>query len=304
MEVARAADESVLFAVLRDGRRIAYRCFGDPDGHPVLALHGTPGSRLKYAMADGAARDAGLSLISIDRWKYGKSDGHPRPSLAAFAEDMEDFADRLGLGRFAVLGISGGGPYATAVAAAAGNRISALALVAPVGPIAGVPAAVAMSAFHTLAFRGLARAPGAMRLVFSGFRRLIARSDGALAMRIASSRAAVVDRRMLCRPNQRQSLIDAFRAGLEPGSEGPAIDMALFGRAWDIAPERIVVPSRLWIGSEDRHVPVMAARLLAGRIPGCVRTDLDGAGHYWVMQNMAAVLGWLAERSHPDPGAT
>lgn len=293
--VGVAAAEPVLFIRLPDGRRVAFRRFGDDAGRPVLALHGTPGSRLKYAVADGAARAAGLSLISIDRWSYGRTDPHPRPSLAAFAEDMEVFADGLGLARFGVLGVSGGGPYAAAVAAALGERVSGLALVAPVGPIAGAPATVALSSFHNFAFRGLARTPGAMRLVFAGFRALIGQRDGALAMRIASSRAAAVDRNMLCRPYERQSLIDAFRAGLEPGAEGPAIDMRLFGRAWDIAPERIRSPSRLWIGSEDRHVPIAAARALAGRIPGCVCSDLDGAGHYWVMQNMDAVLGWLAE---------
>ena len=290
-----AADEPVEFAILPDGRRIAYRRFGLPDGRPVLALHGTPGSRLKYAMANAAAKDAGLALISIDRWSYGQSDGHPRPSLAAFAEDMEAFADGLGLGRFGVLGVSGGGPYAAAVAAVLGNRIVALALVAPVGPIAGAPQSPELSPFHRLAFRGLARTPGAMRFIFGGFRRLIARRDGSLAMRLASSRAAAVDRRMLCRPHERQSLIVAFRAGLEPGAAGPAIDMTLFGQAWDVAPERITAPSRLWIGSEDRHVPVAAARLLAMRIPGCIRSDLQGAGHYWVMQNMPEVLGWLSQ---------
>lgn len=294
------ADEPVLFAAMPDGRRIAYRRFGDPGGHPVLALHGTPGSRLKYAMADAAAKEAGLALLSVDRWSYGKSDGHPRPSLAAFADDMEAFADRLGLGRFAVLGVSGGGPYAASVGAVVGNRISALALVAPVGPIAGAPSSPRLSHFHNLAFRGLARTPGAMRAVFWGFRRLITRRDASLAMRIASARASAVDRRTLCRPYERQSLVDAFRAGLEPGAAGPALDMTLFGLAWDVAPERITAPSRLWIGSEDRHVPVSAARLLADRIPDCERTDLQGAGHYWVMQNMPEVLGWLAETSRSD----
>ncbi len=292
-----APDEPVQFAVLPDHRRMAYRRFGDPVGMPVLALHGTPGSRLKYAIADEAAKDAGLELLSIDRWSYGKSDGHPQPSLATFAEDMEDFADHLGLSKFGVLGVSGGGPFAAAVAAALGGRVSALALVAPVGPIAGAPIMPELSPFHAFAFRGLARTPGAMRMIFSGFRHLISRSDGSLAMRIASSRAAAVDRGMLCRPRERQSLIDAFRAGLEPSAAGPATDLNLFGRAWDFAPERISSPSRLWIGSEDRHVPVSAARLLATRIPGCICSDLEGAGHYWVMQNMPEVLSWLAGQS-------
>lgn len=285
---------------LPDGRSIAFRCFGDPAGYPVLALHGTPGSALKFAMADAAALEAGLCMISPDRWGYGGTDPHPRPTLSAFADDMSEFSDALGLERMAVLGVSGGGPFAAAVASKLGNRVSAVALVAPVGPIAGTaagtPAASALSPFHVFAFRGLPRAPGAIRMAFLGFRALLGR-NGPLAMRIATSRAARVDRRMACQPYERQSLIDAFREGLAPGADGPVIDMRLFGRRWDIDPARIAARTRLWIGDADRHVPQAAARLLAGRIATCELLALEGAGHYWVMQHMPEVLGWLAEAS-------
>jgi pimeloyl-ACP methyl ester carboxylesterase len=290
---ATAGDERVAFATLADGRRIAFREFGAAGGKPVLALHGTPGSRLKFAMADAAAQVAGLRLVCPDRWGYGHTDAHPRPSLAAFADDIGAFAGRIGLDRFAVLGVSGGGPYAAAVAAGLGRRVTALALVAPVGPIAGTPAGLRLSPFHLLAFRGLSRTPGAMRLAFLGFRALLAH-DAPLAMRIASSRAARVDRRTVCRPAERQSLIDAFRAGLAPGADGPAIDMRLFGRRWDIAPERYEGPARLWLGDADRHVPQAAARLLAQTVPGCTLVPLAGAGHYWVLEHMADVLDWIA----------
>lgn len=280
--------------LLPDGRRVAYQRFGDELGYPILALHGTPGSRLKFAMADRPARTADLSLWSVDRWGYGGTDAHPRPSLSAFAADMAAFADAAGLARFGVLGVSGGGPFAAAVASELGDRVTALALVAPVGPIAGTPAGGALSPFHILAFRGLSRSPSAVRAVFLGFRALL-RRNGVLAMRIATSRAALVDRRTACQPYERQSLIDAFREGLSPGAEGPVADMQLFGRQWDLDLERITAPSRLWIGDADRHVPQAAARGLAMGIAGCQLVALEGAGHYWVMRNMPEVLGWLAD---------
>src|SRR5262245_5234094 len=66
------------------GPLVTYREYGAPGGLPVLALHGTPGSRLKYAAADRDAARMGLRIISPDRWGYGRSDPHPQPKLAAY----------------------------------------------------------------------------------------------------------------------------------------------------------------------------------------------------------------------------
>lgn len=296
MREAELAGEPIAFVHLADGRRIAYRQFGAADGHPVLSLHGTPGSRLKFEIADAEARQAGLRLISIDRWGYGFTDVNPRTTLAAFTSDMQALADSLGLARLAVMGISGGGPFAAATAAAPGlaGRISALALVAPVGPIAGTPAGLRMSPFHIFAFRAVSQTPGAVRLGFGGFRSLLG-DHSALAMKIAAARASTIDRSVVCRPHQRQALVDAFRAGLAFGCDGPVTDMRMFGRRWDIDPAGINCQSRMWLGTADRNIPLEPARYLAERIPRCELTDLEGQGHYWVIDHIPEVLDWLAQ---------
>ena len=104
--------------MLPDGRRVACAEYGDPGGLPVLALHGTPGSRLMFALADRAARERCIRLIAPERPGYGLSDYRHSESLAHIAEDLSAVADAYELGRFAVIGVSGGGPYAVAAAAA------------------------------------------------------------------------------------------------------------------------------------------------------------------------------------------
>ena len=74
--------------MLADGRRLACAEYGDPDGLPVLALHGTPGSRLMFALADAAARSRGMRLIAPERPGYGLSDCRPSASLARAATDL------------------------------------------------------------------------------------------------------------------------------------------------------------------------------------------------------------------------
>ena len=280
--------------VLADGRRVAWREYGVANGRPLLALHGTPGSSLKFRVADEPARRLGLRLVAPDRWGYGGTSPHPRPTLAAFAADMAALADHLGLGRPAVLGVSGGGPFAAATAALLPDRVPALALVAPVGPIAGE--AVTMSPFHRFCFGPFARSRLAPRWIFRAFRRLLL-ARPRLAMAVAMSRVGAPDRRVLATGGVGQRLAVTFAEGLRHGPDGPATDMGVFGAAWDVPLGAVRASARLWLGSEDRHVPLAAARLLAARLPACTIADLPGEGHLWVALNYAQVLGWIAEQA-------
>ena len=278
---------------LAGGRRMQFRSLGPAAGYPVIALHGTPGSRLKFDVTEAPAHRLGLRIIAPDRWGYGGSDPHPAPELAAFATDIARLADELGLDHFAVLGVSGGGPFAVAVAAQLPGRVRSLALFAPVGPIDGEPDGD-IGAMHRFCFGPLARRPGATRLVFKGFRRLLLWS-APFGLRIAMARVAPADRRVLAHDGVAARLAAAFAEGLRTGAAGPSVDLWLFGRRWGLPLGNIRAAARLWIGTDDRNVPVSAAKRLASRIPGCVLAELPGQGHLWVALNYDVLLDWIAE---------
>lgn len=281
---------------LGDGRHVAFARFGAMDGHPVLALHGTPGSRLKFAVADAAAKELGLALIAIDRWGYGATDPHPRPTLEAFVDDMSDLLARLGVDRFAVMGVSGGGPYTAALAARLGARVTAAALVSPVGPIAGKVASRDLAAFHRFAFGAFPRHRWLMAMAFGAFRRALLRSP-ALAMKVVVARARPVDRLMMGDITVGGRLAHSFRVGLAGGTRGMAIDMAIFAAPWGVDLAAAVAPSRIWIGGQDTSVPLAAVRVLARELPGATVVELPEAGHLWIARHYPEVLGWLAAAS-------
>ena len=117
-----------------DGRVLNVGEGGDREGETVFALHGTPGSILLF---DSHVRDAsrrGIRLISYDRPGYGGSSRHAGRKVADAAKDIETIADSLGLERFAVWGISGGGPHALACAALLRKRVVAAASLASPAP--------------------------------------------------------------------------------------------------------------------------------------------------------------------------
>jgi pimeloyl-ACP methyl ester carboxylesterase len=227
---------------------------------------------------------------------------HPAPSLASFAEDLGRFADRLGLGRFSLLGVSGGGPFATAVAAELPERVVSLALAAPVGPIAGEPDDE-ITPFHRFCFGALAQRPATVALVFRAFRAVLDVSPD-LAMRMAMLRVAVADRQVLGRTEMAARLGQTFKEGLRLGVVGPVTDLTLFGKPWDIDLEGARLPARLWIGTSDRNVPCSAARRLAHRLPRCELVEIKGEGHLWIADNYHTVLAWSASQVRALPPAS
>jgi pimeloyl-ACP methyl ester carboxylesterase len=84
--------------------------------------------------ADAPARAARARALALDRPGIGRSTPHPGRRLLDWPCDVAAFADAFGLERFAVLGWSGGGPYAIACAHVLGQRVSATGLAAGVRP--------------------------------------------------------------------------------------------------------------------------------------------------------------------------
>ena len=121
---------------LSDGRSLSYRQYGDPEGTPVMFFHGYPGSNRDFAFVDpkDLARTHHCSVIATSRPGYGESTDKPGRQLLDWPTDVCELADALQIDKFAVVGYSGGGPYALACAYAIPERLTSVVVVAGVGP--------------------------------------------------------------------------------------------------------------------------------------------------------------------------
>jgi pimeloyl-ACP methyl ester carboxylesterase len=288
-EQPAATDRTSRVQRLADGRRIGYAEFGDPRGATVLALHGTPGSRLMFALTDRAARARGLRIVAPERPGYGLSDFRRTTSLAQTAEDMTAFADALGLDRLAMIGVSGGGPFAVAAASSMAERTILLGLISPVGPIADCHGHIRMSKQHRLIFTRIGRSPPAIASFFWSVRGLVRLAPG-LAYRALMQRVPRSDRSVLARTEVKANLQTALREGLRPGIQGARQDLRLFCGAWGLPLDDIDVPTIVWQGSDDPIVPAGAAYHLAERLPNCRLDVVQDGGHYWVFGAFERVL--------------
>ena len=117
------------------GRVLTVREGGDPAGVPVLVHYGTPASSLLYEPNVRDAEEKGIRLFSYDRPGYGGSTRNRDRKIADCVEDVVAVCSALGVDRFCVWGISGGGPHALATAALLPDRVAGAAALAPVAPL-------------------------------------------------------------------------------------------------------------------------------------------------------------------------
>ena len=292
------ADRLARVLHLRNGRRLGFAEYGAPDGQPVVALHGTPGARTMFAVADQAARAKGIRIIAPDRAGYGLSEAHHFDTLADTAGDIEALADWLGLDRFTLAGYSGGAPHALAAALLMGDRIERVALISPVGLVAD-GAHVPMTSVQHFIFSYLGHSQFAARMYFHGVRSMMAWLPGGAEM-LVTQYASASDRAILCRPGLRELLDLTMHEGLCTSVDGAVQDLRLYCRPWGLPLHELETPAHIWQGAADTIVAPEAAYQLAKALPNCTLEVLQDMGHYWLFGAFEGILETIREKPRQD----
>ncbi len=257
---------------LRDGRTLGYAEYGPSDGKPLLYFHGHPGSRFEARFLAGPAVEAGVRLIGVDRPGLGLSDYKAGRRLLDWPNDVIELADHLRINQFAVVGFSGGGPYALACACQCPQRLTAVGVVAGVGPLGWGLALLSQTV------------PWLMLPVVRRSFRTETQARQSLA-RFAGNWVEP-DRQSLQRPGIPELMAASLVEALRPGSRGAAYDGVLLGRAWGFKLADIAFPTLyLWHGELDREVPVAVGRASAAQLARCQATFFPGEGHISVIAN-------------------
>ena len=264
---------------LPDGRSLGWAEYGAAEGRPVLYFHGWPASRLEPRLLDGDCSEMGIRLVAPDRPGMGLSGFKRRRQIIEWAADVAQLTEHLGLERFAVLGVSGGGPYATACAWAIPERLTETLLVCSVGPVADGKAAMRMAGPSGPLLRLARSIPWAARLLAPLCLRAIWGKGERLMPEALEARLAKVDQRVLERAELRASLIASSQEAFRCGARGPAWDGYLYSQPWGFGLEQIRSPVFLWHGEADVIVPAAMGRELAERIPGCRAKFYPEDGH-------------------------
>jgi pimeloyl-ACP methyl ester carboxylesterase len=263
-----------------DDRQIGFAEFGDPQGRAIFWLHGTPGARRQIPMdARVYAEQRQIRLIGIDRPGIGSSTPYQYDTAFAFAEDLRTIADTLGVDKFEVIGLSGGGPYALACAAAMPDRVVAAGVLGGVAPVRGADAiGGGVSTLVTVAAQVIEVAGAPIRLAASGLIRLI-RPVAEPALYAYARISPEADRRLLVRPEFKAMFLDDLLNGSRKQLAAPFADIVVFARDWGFRLDEVKVPVRWWHGDRDHIVPFEHGQHVVSRLPDAELSHVPGESH-------------------------
>ncbi len=279
-----------------DGRTVMFAEWGDLDGKPVFALHGTPGCRLDRHPNEDLVRSTGARVITYDRAGYGGSDRHGGRAVADCVGDVVAIADALGLDRFAVTGGSGGGPHALAVAALLGDRVTRVICTVGVAPyealgddwFAGMdPENVKEFGW---ALEGEARLARELEHESEKLREIASVNPSAI---LGQFDLPPSDKEVLAREDFAQVLRESIGEQTRNGVWGWVDDDIAFVRPWGFDPAAITVPTQVWYGTSDVLVPPAHGEWIARTVPGAV-VRLNALGHMGNPDaDLVESLAWL-----------
>jgi pimeloyl-ACP methyl ester carboxylesterase len=280
--------------VLRDGRTLEVKSYGDPSGHPGIFFHGLIGSHYQASYVDAHARQVGLRIIAPNRPGVGKSDFVVRTNALAAVEDVEDVAKALGLDRFSVIGISGGAPYALAVLYRLPHRVVTTTIISGMGPTRLPGGLRGMEHRRRIFLETGSRAPLLARRAFTEAAHHY-RADPEQFLHHLIATWSAPDQELF----RRREVFELFLRDLHEvfikgrGAETLAHEMALY-RNYGVPLKMLPAHKRvtLWQGLEDTIVPPSMAWSMTQVLPNPEAHFVPG-GHFVAVDIADAVMARL-----------
>lgn len=281
---------------LSGARRLGFAEYGRADGVPIFWFHGTPGGRRQISPeARVVALELGIRLIMLERPGIGDSTAHLYRNLAEWAGDVGAIADRLGIERFACVGLSGGGPYVLACAARFPERMTGGAVLGGVAPTRGTDAIGGGAIGIARRFAPLLHPVRGLvaRSLHLGTRFLLPLRSQLFDLYMMISPPG--DQRVFARPEMKEMFLDDLVRSSRTRLDAPVLDVLLFARHWGFSLGDIRVPIRFWHGDADNIVPLAHATHMAALVPDSELRIRSGESHLGALDAAHEVFTALLE---------
>lgn len=282
----------------KDGRKLSYYQYGAKDGIPTFFCHGT-GSHVHVMLFHKAAERCGYRIIVPDRPGIGSSEFQRNRKVLDGASDIANLADHLGIDKFGVIGISGGGPTLLACAYSLSPRLKFVVDLACAAPLYTDPVALKeLGGVDRLYARLGAWLPLCLfQIPFAllGFQQKMLKNPQAFA-RMMQSSMCKSDMELFQDKDLQYLFMRDFQELFRQGSKGPSLDAQLIYHPWGFDVRDIKCHVDIRQGSEDRWIPPSFSRYLSNTLPDAKLFMIEGQGHFYHMVYAEETLKMIGER--------
>lgn len=275
---------------LKDGRKLGYSEYGDPEGAPLFYFHGWPVTRLSGKALEKVAQELGIRVIAPDRPGIGLSEYKSGRTLLDWPDDVLELADQLGIKKFAVLGQSGGGPYAASMAYKVPERLTKIGILVGLAPTYIPGHLNGMAWYNKFGWENYSKIPFLAELgTLTHF--LISKfSLGFLLPFLFGSKA---DKQILSNSKYRNSLLENKKEVFRQGIEGAALELKLYTSNWGFDISKIKSDVYLFYGEDDKSVPLVMGKYYHSQIKNSVLKTYPQEGHLISLTHIEEILRTL-----------
>jgi pimeloyl-ACP methyl ester carboxylesterase len=287
--------------VLDSGRRLAVHVTNTRALWPaaeerlVVLCHSAPGAG-SFDPDPAQTRASDVTLLSVDRPGYGRSDPVPAgrwSTVGAAADDIAAVLDSLDVEQVGVAGWSAGGRVALALAARRPDLVDRVVVVATPAPDDEVPWIDPEQRAQLEQLRSLAPDEAHAELS-KGLGSLVPSdpfSDDALWLLAAEGTS---DKAALRSPGVRNRLGEMLRAAFAQGATGLTADIAGYClQPWGFEPAAVAAKTLLLYGSRDPIAGPRHARWWQERLPNARLEVAPDAGHLVLLPMWSRALSHL-----------
>ncbi|MBY0316116.1 MAG: alpha/beta hydrolase [Bdellovibrionales bacterium] len=265
-------------------KRMRFHEWGPVDKPVILLVHGFPGSGDHAKLISQTPHWNSFRLISMDRPGYGDSDLQKKITPLIFAEQIKEFLMAQQIEKFSLISVSGGAPFALAIAYVMGDAVQRVSCIGSVGPIT-------QSSFFFLSaqqqkfwvIQKLAPRPLLHLLFHRIWKENISKLDEVLFTQ--EDQFNPQDYKVLTDPILGPELMNMTKTSLQKGAGGVVEDIYVFGSDWGFNISEIKCPVTLWHGSRDNIVHKRFSKFMKNRIPRARLRFIPNESHYSLLLN-------------------
>lgn len=252
---------------------MAHEVYGDPHGHPLVYLHGTPGAACEAAFLDAAAKANGLCILALvrDQVAGDSSEAYLRKLTA-------EVIQLAGERPLHLIGFSIGASLALRIAARLPRPAAGVWLVSAAAPLE-LPGSLDGMGMGRYTF-ALARRSPRLFAGLAAYQGWLARHFPAMLLGMLFHGAEGADATLLAEAVHKAQLQRIQQRGFAGGAGAYVRDVRCYVQPWAACLSEVRAPVQLWHGALDNWAPAGMPRNLLAALAASELHELPGLSHY------------------------